>query len=729
LRALEAISANQALPRWLEGRGEAAALIRSLDWSSTPLGPPGTWPDSLRAAIGICLGSRFPIVLWWGRDLVQIYNDAARPLVGTAKHPGAMGRCARDSWREVWDVVGPLLEPVLDTGDAISAEDQLLMPNRNGYPEECYFTFANGPIRDESGGVGGIFTVVAETTRRVLAERRLRALYEVSVQTLEARHAEHACALSAQVLGGHADDLPWALLYLLDETGREARLAARWGDAPEHAPVLDLQAAAASRAAVDSAALVPSTLARVSGTGADEVLADLRGLSVSSHPETGGQSALVLPMAAPPGSRPVGLLVAGISPHLALDDDYRAFLRTVAARVGHAAASARAYDRERRARQDATRASRLKDEFVATVAHELRGPLQAIKSALYVARERSPAHEGLAAALRSIDNAVAQQVRLVNDLMDMSRLERGRLEVRCRPVDLRAAAESALAAIMPAARAQGLEVELAEGRPAPVLADPDRLQQMIWNLLSNAVKFSDRRGRVRVVVERVDREMRLSVTDSGCGIRPEFLPHLFERFSQERSLHRGQRGEGLGLGLAIVRQLAELQGGAVEAQSRGPGQGSTFTLRFPVPPLAAGAGAPASEPSLSADPLSGVRVLVVEDETIARDTLLAVLGGWGAMAVGAESVPQALAQMPRLRPHLVVSDLSLPGEDGYSLVRKVRGLSDEEGGPPVPMIALSALGPTRGRDALGAGFDAFLAKPADPAELLDVLRRLRPPAA
>src|SRR4029079_3738028 len=200
---------------WLAGSGEMAERVRALDWARTPLGPIAAWPQSLRSALSICLGSRFPIVIYWGPDLVVLYNDAYAEILGK-KHPAALGRPCRDVWSDIWDVIGPMLDRVLAVGDATWSEDQLLLLERRGYPEECYFSFSFSPVRGANGGVDGIFTAVVENTGRVLGERRLRTLRDLGASLTQAKSAEEACRVAANVLADNRADVPFALLYLVD---------------------------------------------------------------------------------------------------------------------------------------------------------------------------------------------------------------------------------------------------------------------------------------------------------------------------------------------------------------------------------------------------------------------------------------------------------------------------------------------------------------------------------
>ena len=209
--------------------GEMGALMRSLDWSKTSLGAVEHWPQSLRTSVSICLSSRYPMLIWWGPELVMIYNDAYRPILGSIKHPAAMGQRGSECWPEIWNIIGPMLEGVMTTGTATWSTNQLLPLERNGYPEECYFTFSYSPIRDETGGVGGVFTAVTETTGQVLGERRLRTLHDLTERTAEASTAAETCSIAVEVLAENAADIPFALLYLLENNGKQAHLAGNHG--------------------------------------------------------------------------------------------------------------------------------------------------------------------------------------------------------------------------------------------------------------------------------------------------------------------------------------------------------------------------------------------------------------------------------------------------------------------------------------------------------------------
>jgi two-component system CheB/CheR fusion protein len=395
---------------------------------------------------------------------------------------------------------------------------------------------------------------------------------------------------------------------------------------------------------------------------------------------------------------------------------------------------------EHSARERAEAADHLKDEFVATVSHELRGPLTAMVGWMHIltsgAEKGDPAT--LASGLAAINRGIKAQARLIADLLDHSRTVTGKLQVSRRLVDMATIAEAAVESLRAAAQAKDIALEMwRDPRAAVVLGDPDRLQQVLWNLLSNAVKFTPRGGRVQVWTGRVGTSIHVRVTDTGPGITPDFLPHVFERFRQaESSARRSQ--PGLGLGLAIVRQLVELHGGTVEAQSAGEGRGATFTIILPVPallmqPTAAEAedvgsfdlaapAEPAPEPERSL--LDGLSVLVVEDDADSRESLVRVLQQYGALVKGAATAREAIGALEVAVPDVLVSDIGMAGEDGYDLIRYVRRLPVERGGR-LPALAVTAYGEEGDRlKAIAAGFQAHVAKPVAPRELVIEVARL-----
>ena len=381
-------------------------------------------------------------------------------------------------------------------------------------------------------------------------------------------------------------------------------------------------------------------------------------------------------------------------------------------------------DSERAARAEAERANRLKDDFLAVMSHELRTPLNAILGWTQMLRRGTLPPSSAAKALEVIERNTLVQAQLIADLLDVSRITSGKLKLETGRADLALAVEAALDSVRQAATAKEVRLERnLGGAPAWVMGDPARLQQVVWNLISNAVKFSPAGGRVWVSLACRDSRAVISVKDEGQGIRPEFLPHLFERFSQADSSAARRHG-GLGLGLSIVKHLVDLHGGAVRAESEGEGRGATFLVELPLAGQDAStkpAGGGLAPGAMLGDlpELTGLRVLVVDDEDDARELVRRVLAESGAEARTAGSVAEALEQLARERPDVVVSDLGMPGEDGFQLIRSIRA---GEGEPRLPAVAVTAFARAEDRErTLAAGFDAHVAKPLDLRELLGVL--------
>lgn len=376
-------------------------------------------------------------------------------------------------------------------------------------------------------------------------------------------------------------------------------------------------------------------------------------------------------------------------------------------------------------------ASRARDEFLATVSHELRTPLTSIIGWIQLLR-LDPDHASLTEGLDTIDRNARAQSRLIEDILDFSRINAGKLRLNVQPINLADVIDAASQIVRPAADAKGVRMDrVLDSEAGHVSGDPDRLQQVIWNLLSNAVKFTPRGGKVQVRLERINSHAEITVSDTGEGISPRFLPYVFDRFSQADSSST-RAHTGLGLGLGIVRHLVELHGGTVQAFSPGEGQGATFAVRvpllvahhFPGEEIVGPAELPAAlPPEQGFGDLTGVNVLVVEDNDDSRKLLQTILTRSGAIVKVAESAPAALRILAGEWPDIVISDIEMPGEDGYSLIRKIR--LQEPPSRHLPAIALTAY--TRSVDrvrALAAGFQTHMSKPVEPAELVAAVKSL-----
>jgi signal transduction histidine kinase/ActR/RegA family two-component response regulator len=391
--------------------------------------------------------------------------------------------------------------------------------------------------------------------------------------------------------------------------------------------------------------------------------------------------------------------------------------------------------RERAARAEAERASRMKDEFLSTLSHELRTPLHAILGWSQVLTRRGNAD--IAKGLEVIQRNARAQTQIINDLLDMSRIISGKIRLDVQQVDIAAVARLAADTVRTAAEAKGVKLQaVLDPLAGPVNGDPNRLQQILWNILNNAVKFTPRGGRVQMLLERVNSHLELSVSDSGQGISPDFLPHVFDRFSQADASNTLQYA-GLGLGLAIVKQLVELHGGTVRAKSAGVGQGATFSIELPLLSVSSEASAAGRRhPSRSEDAdrelpdqsrfadFLGLKILVVDDEADARALTRQLFEDCRAAVVEASTAAEALSLLRSARPDVLVSDIGMPGESGYMLIRRIRALPPEAGGA-TPAVALTAYARTEDRtQAILAGFQHHVAKPVEPAELIAMVASL-----
>ena len=729
---------------WLGAGGPMADAVARTDWTRTALGPPEGWPPSLRTALSICLSSRFPMLVWWGRELVQFYNDAYVPALGD-KHPAALGQPAARCWAEAWAELGPLAASVLAGEGATYSQDQLLFMQRHGYTEESYWTFSYSPVRAVDGGagdVGGIFIAVNDTTERVLGERRLRALRELGeVSGASAGSAEAACRASVDVLARHRTDVPFALAYLREGDG--ARLVASSGVAPGSSIGPPTLPRPDRGHPIWRALTEPGPALLCSGLAADHPGA--------IHPAPIGAAvptdALIVPLVVAGHADPAGALVIGLNPYRELDAEYRAFADLVAHHVTTAVADALAYAAERQRAEALAELDRAKTDFFANVSHEFRtpltlitGPVEQLRSAPTVAADPQ-----LAAEVDLAHRNGVRLGRLVDTLLDFSRLQAGRARARFEPVDL-AATTAELASMFRAATDRaGLVLDVrCPPMDEAVYVDREMWEKVVLNLLSNAVKFT-LEGTITVAVRRDGDRAVLEVADTGIGIPEHELERLFERFHRVPGA-RGRSAEGSGIGLALAAELVRLHGGTLTAGST-VDVGSTFTARIPlgsahlppdqVHPARADAdqvdgaepGRPAAEPFVAeamrwlpdpdgtaAEPppaAAPARILVADDNADMREYLGRLLAGYAVTAVADGSA--ALAAARARPPDLVLTDAMMPGMDGFALVAALRA-EPRLAGVPVIMVSARA-GAESAVDGLAAGADDYLVKPFTAAEL------------
>jgi signal transduction histidine kinase len=748
-----ALSRNEPRPQdWLVGGGEMGKCVRSMDWSGTPLGPIESWPQSLRTTVSLCLASNFPISLAWGPQHVQIYNDGYWPICG-GKHPYSMGQDFSECWASAWPVIGEAFERAL-SGETSYLENQRMFLDRNGYLEETFFTFSFSPIRDETGGVGGLFHPVTETTATMLAERRTRALRDLGAHAGKARTSEEAVTLAAQTLSEYELDVPFALFYLLDSEGANARLMARIGSLPEALaiPVMDI------------GARQPSVWPLLEVARTNQVV-PVNNLAASWGRFPGGpypeapKAALAFPITPPGSERPIAVLVAGVSTRLPLNEAYRAFYDLVAAAVTSAVANARAYEEERKRAEALAEIDRAKTAFFSNVSHEFRTPLTLMLGPLEdeLAEQTDPLPPARRTRLETAHRNSLRLMKLVNTLLDFSRIEAGRLQAQYEPIDL-AAFTAELASVFRSAIERGGLTLTVDCPPLPELlyVDLDMWEKIVLNLLSNAFKHTFEGG-IRVSLSWCADHAELAVEDSGVGIPEAELPHVFDRFHRVKGA-KSRTHEGTGIGLALVQELVHGHGGVVRVKSR-EGEGSTFTVtvkagRAHVPPERLGARTSQtssatraaafveealhwiSEPPTASTPRDSQiettasptppgnteafssprsRILWADDNADMRGYVGRLLAEhYDVTAVG-DGIA-ALAAARAAPPDLVLSDIMMPGMDGFELLRELRA---DERTRTVPVVLLSArAGEESAVEGLQAGADDYLVKPFSARELL-----------
>jgi len=726
----------------LAGGGEMGALLRSIDWARTPLGPVEGWPQSLRSLLSLLLASPSPVFLWWGPEFIQFYNDAYRPIMG-GLHPQGMGQRGPDCWGEAWKIVYPLVEAAMERGEASSILDGMLPLVRHGFVEECYFNYTYTPVRNESGKVGGIYCAVTETTQRVLGERRMRMLRELSIRTAAARNVEGVFRSMEEVLAQAASDLPFGLLYAIQ--GERARLVVH-GNLPG--------AGAAAPAEVDLREDGSWPLAVVVRSARELLVEDLGGrfgaLPGGPWPEPATR-ALLLPVPGMEGEAAY-VLVAGLSPRRPLDEEYRGFLQLLARQVSSALAGARVHEQEQLRAEALAELDRAKTAFFSNVSHEFRTPLTLLlgplEDALTDAGETlSPAQrERIALAQRS----ATRLLKLVNALLDFSRLEAGRMKATFEPTDLAALTAELASHFESAAERAGLRLSVdTPPLPEPVWVDREAWEKIVFNLLSNALKYTFS-GDIVVSLASTGAGVELRVRDTGGGIPKEELPRLFERFHRVEGA-RSRNQEGTGIGLSLVQELVKLHGGRVEVEST-PGEGSTFTVRLPwgtghVPrerlatgrpleptstrarpyveealgglPVDGGQAPPAGEDSGEEVPQERARVLLADDNPDLRTYIHGLLkSSFEVEAV--EDGEAALRAARARRPDVILSDVMMPRLDGFGFLREVRA---DAALRSVPFILLSArAGEEASVEGLEAGADDYLVKPFGGRELLARVR-------
>lgn len=657
-------------------------MLLATDWAATPLGPMDRWPQALRIAVGICLNSRFPMFVWWGEHAINIYNDAYIPMLGQ-RHPAAFAKPAQETWSEIWDIVGAQRKLVMERGEPTWNERVLLVMERNGFPEDTWFTWSYSPIYEENGRIGGLFCAVTEETGRVLAERERDRLI-------------HEAQDAARTLRTWFDNAPGFVALL---RGSEFRFEL----------VNNAYSQLVGNRRLEGLSFVQA-LPEVVDQGYFELL---QRVYREGEPFKGRAMRVLLQHApeAPPVERfvdfiyqPVRDATGGVAGIFVQGHDVTDQVHATVALED---------------------ANRRKDEFLATLAHELRNPLAPIRQAAMVAKATRDATRQ-AWAMDVIERQVGHMALLLDDLLDVSRISRGKLQLRIAQVELRSVVDSAVETAWPLieAKRHELQVQLPT-EPVQLAVDPVRIAQVLGNLLSNAAKYTAPGGSIRLSAEVQGDRLLVHVRDNGIGLSAEHMEAIFGMFSQVASASEHAQG-GLGIGLALSRGLVQLHGGTLQARSDGPGQGSEFSVSLPLP-LPAQAGEPAATSRGTAasarEAPRGRRILVADDNADALSTMTLLLEMEGHEVHTAADGEQALARAEALRPDVAILDIGMPRLSGHEVAKRIRA---SEWSRDTLLIALTGWGQAQDQErALAAGFDYHCTKPVDLAALLPLVNAPR----
>ncbi|WP_116811393.1 ATP-binding protein [Steroidobacter cummioxidans] len=736
-------AAPSDLPTFNNG-SELGRLVSAFDWSNTPLGPLERWPQSLRTAVNLVLDSRHPMWMSWGPRATFIYNDAYVQVLGPAKHPWALGRPAEEVWAEIWDVCGPLADKVFQHGEASFVDDVQLFMSRGDFLEETYYSFSYSPIRDETGQVAGLFCPSAETTHKVLNARRLRTLSELAAKALVERSVETACTSAIDTLAKNPEDVPFALLYRIDPVHRRAVLNRSTGmtDADDKcAPrILDLDAESPLWPVCD---VVESCQPRTLHIEPSPSLP----LGPAARPIV---EAMLVPVMSGGQEQPTAVLISGINPTRRLDEEYRTFFNLIASHVATAIHNARAVEEERERAERLAELDRAKTTFFSNVSHEFRTPLTLMMGPLEDALADADAPLAMAQKerLQAAHRNSLRLLRLVNTLLDFSRIEAGRTKAKFRPTDLAMLTAELTSTFRSALTRASLKLTVdCPTLPEPVFVDREMWEKIVLNLLSNAFKFTFEGG-VEVRLRAMPQGAELTVKDSGVGVPPEELPRLFERFHRIEG-QKSRTHEGSGIGLALIMELVRLHHGKIHADSR-LREGTTFTVTIPfgshhLPadqiydasinsapdgerPHAfvqealtwlsdAGLGIQEYQDISAGDDLAqveGSRLLLADDNADMRQYVSRLLSKHLHVEAVADGAA-ALAAIRGNRPDLVLTDVMMPELDGFGLLKAIR---EDPELRDLPVIMLSARAGEEARiEGLHAGADDYLIKPFSAREL------------
>ena len=730
-----------AVPEFLSGGGEMGERIRNFDWSKTSIGPIESWPQSLRTCIRIMLTSRQPIWIGWGKDLIKLYNDPYKAIVG-GKHPWALGTSASIVWKDIWKDIEPMLRTVMEKDEGTYVESQLLIMERNGYPEETYYTFSYTPIPGDDGGTAGMICANTDDTERIISERQLKTLTQLGKNLTDCKSNYEVIVKTVQTLQENPYDFPFVLFRTLAD--KKAILV-------HSTPLGNYSKIVSPEIDIESDHPISRILKKVYTSRKLQVFDGLKQLNAllpkgawEIHPD----KTIVVPILTASSKEPYAFLIVGMNPYRLMDEKYTSFFNLIGDQIATSFSNVHSFEEERKRAEALAEIDKAKTIFFSNISHEFRTPLTLLLGPIEDAiNDKTTTTENKKRMDVAYRNALRMQ-KLVNTLLEFSRIESGRVEGRFSLVDLCSFTKDLVSVFRSAIEKAGMELKFECGEIHDnVYVDTDMWEKIVLNLVSNAFKYS-KQGTITIHVTQAGNDAELKVSDTGIGIPQDQLDKIFERFHRVENVD-GRSQEGTGIGLAMVKELVRLHSGTISVNSH-PGVGSTFTVKIPVgkehlpqekiytdaesfisknsmayveealkwipgsdEQIQVSEGDQSSTNAIHRN--GKVRILLADDNADMRDYVKRLLDNQMDV-ITAEDGEDAFNKLIQYQPELVLSDIMMPRLDGFGLLERIR---KHEKFKNIPVIFLSArAGEEATVEGLNAGADDYLVKPFSSKELI-----------
>lgn len=721
---------------FLEGGGKMGELIRAFDWEKTSLGAPENWPQSLKTCVRIMLTSLQPIWIGWGKDLIKLYNDPYKAIVG-GKHPWALGQPASVVWRDIWEDIEPLLKTVMEKDEGTYVESQLLIMDRNGYLEETYYTFSYTPIPGDKGGTAGMICANTDDTIRIIGERQLRTLKDLGKSLVKMQTVTEIYQNALKVLEDNQKDFPFAVLYKTDNEGRTAEAIA-------YAGIDEGQAVLPSH--IDLLNPVDGTFNLCSAFNKKEIVVSENKGRRKNLPkgawEIEASHFVHIPIITSGSTYPNAILTAALNPYRIYDETYRQFTTLIADQIALEVNNVMAYEAERKRAEALTEIDKAKTVFFSNISHEFRTPLTLMLGPLEDLLNRTQSHltDEEKSKIETTHRNSMRLLRLVNNLLDFSRIEAGRAKAQFQLTDIATFTRDIAGSFRSAIENGGLYFNVnCEYTIQPVYVDRSMWEKIVLNLLSNAFKYT-LTGGISVSLSVKNNNVELSITDTGVGIPAKEIPNLFQRFHRVQNV-TGRTYEGTGIGLSLVNEFVKMHGGDISVSSQ-VDAGSEFVVSIPTgrkhlpaeqidesdidPEIRLADAFLEEADSLIEIPADNKTdrvtqtndtsyILVVDDNPDMRKYLKNILGRQFIVETATNGI-DALRKIQDRAPHLVVSDVMMPDMDGIQLLKAIK---ENKKYVRIPVILLTARAGEESRiEGYQIGADDYLVKPFSTRELL-----------